>query len=77
MGAVVGLQFRLGEVGVQLDLVDGRNRVGPLGETVEELFGEVRHTDSADPAGLVQFRESLIGRDGAGEVGGHRLVEDE
>lgn len=44
---IVGTLCPLREPRVQLDLVDGRDDAGRLGDRVEDLRVEVRHTDTA------------------------------
>ena len=45
---VHGAQRLLREVGVQLNLVDGRNHAGLLDDLAQLLLGEIRNTNGAD-----------------------------
>ena len=74
---VGGEDVRLAEVGVDLDLVDGRDDAALLQESFEVVRHEVADADGADLAVRQQLLQCLVCRDGEFELVRQGLVEDE
>ncbi len=69
-------QVLLGEVGVQLNLVDGGHNAGFGDDFAQLLFGEVRDADGLGLALLLQFNQGLPGL-GVEPLGGLSPVNQE
>ena len=72
-----GLDLGLGEVGVHLDLVDGRHDLGAVEQRGQVVDHEVADADRADLAVGQQRLQGAVGLEGAVERAGQRLVEDQ
>ena len=72
-----GLDLRLDEVGVHLDLVDRRDDLGAVEQRGQVVDHEVADADRADLAVGQQRLEGPVGLEGAVEGRGQRLVEDQ
>jgi hypothetical protein len=72
-----GLDVGLDEVGVDLDLVDGRDDGGTVEQRGEVVDHEVADADRADRAVREQRLERPVGVEGPVEGAGQGLVEDE
>ena len=72
---VGGLHGRVGEVRVQLDLIDRRDHRGGIYEPLDVVGAEVGDADRACLARLEHLLRDLIGGDGVLEVGRGRLVQ--
>ena len=72
-----GLDVGLDEVGVDLDLVDGRDDLSAVKQRFEVIDHEVAHANRADPALAQQRLERAVGLEGPLERRGQRLVEDQ
>ena len=77
MFAVQRLQRLLLEVGVQLDLVDRRHHRGFRQQPLQHLGHEVAHADGAHAAVGQQLFQRLVRAEGAIELAGQRLVQDQ
>jgi hypothetical protein len=72
-----GLDVRLGEVRMLLDLVDRGDDRGPVEQSGEVVDHEVADADGADLAVGQERLERSVGLEGHVEVRGQRLVQDE
>ena len=72
-----GLDLRLGEVGVQLDLVDRRHDAGAVEQRGEVVDHEVADPDRADLALSEQSLQGTVGLQGPLECRRERLVQDQ
>ena len=72
-----GLDLGLGEVGVELDLVDGRDDRGVLEQRGEVVDHEVADADRADLAVGQERLQRAVSVEGPVERAGQRLVEDQ
>jgi hypothetical protein len=75
--AVEGLHLRLGEVGVDLDLVHGRHDLGVVEGCSEVVDHEVADANGADLAVGEQRLQGPVGLQGRLEVRRQRLVQDQ
>jgi hypothetical protein len=74
---VQGLHLTLLEVGVHLELVDGRDDGGPLQQLPQVLDHEVADADGADLAVREQLLQGAVGLERAVKGDRQRLVQDQ
>ena len=70
-------QLRLAEVGVHLDLVDGRDDVDLAEQVLQVILHEVCDADCARAAGGQHLLDRLVCADGVVELARHRVVQQE
>jgi hypothetical protein len=77
VGGIECLHLGLLEVGVHLDLIDGRHHLRGREQRLEVAGHEVADADGPDLAPRVQLLQGSVGLQGAVELRGQRLVQEQ